>query len=404
MQKLEFYEESKLAEKEDRGIQFRSPVYNAALARHLHHVERAIYDHITNVDGTPVIAKGYSPLERGLILDAMAERFTNPRFMCIDHSRFDAHVNEHLLDEEHKTYLRLRAFNKELKRLLRWQRKTMGFSHGGIVYRAAAKRMSGDLNTALGNSLLNYAMLKAYLEYYGIDGSILLDGDDAVIVFEALPDGKELPSLAEFCENFGMKTECHTVDDIRLAEFCQCRVVYTREGPVMARNPRKVLDVLVKCPRKLDAERARGVLAASALGELMQAPGLPVISVAAAALCRYAGSKPMFVTPDEWGRFQTYKTTDIVTTVDDTARADFAFAWDIPLCDQFALEAYYQDLPGQEKPIELTQPKEKPLSFELWDDCQTFWAPTRAERWWRARWGIGKLLPPVDLASSYNCI
>lgn len=398
MQKLEFYDVEKLGGKEDRGIQFRSPTYNAALARHLHHIEKRFYARARNPDGTPKVAKGRSPLERGLILAAMCKRFSNPRFYLLDHSRFDAHVNPQLLEQEHRAYLRERGYNGELNWLLSQQMGTMGFSHGGIVYKTNGKRSSGDLNTGLGNTRLNLAMLEAYIESQReeigwFECSIFLDGDDSVIIVE---DSVELKGIERFMLELGMVTEVEVADCLEKAEFCQSRICWGSLGPVMVRNPRKVLDVLTKSPRWLDDKQRRGVLAASALGELMQAPGVPVLSVAASSLLTMACSLPRFTTPDAYERFMIYRTKQIVVEVDETMRESFAFAWDIEPQMQQAIEAYYQDMADActEMP-EIIPPKAKCKAedFETWDDVLLSDVDRRAEdAWWLRDYPIGLLV------------
>lgn len=393
MQKLEFYDVENIPIKEDRGIQYRSPVYNAALARHLHNVEPAIYRALLNQDGTPVVAKGFSPLERGLIIDAMASRFRDPMFVLADHSRFDAHVNMELLREEHRTYLRLRGYNRELRTLLHWQEKSKGVTRGGIRYHVTAKRMSGDLNTALGNSVLNWAMLQSFVDLHGLDVSIFLDGDDSLMICER----QELPDLAAHCLKYGMATTVEIVDDIHHAEFCQSRLIYTRQGPVMVRNPWKTLDVLTKCPRKVEPEwRAQGVLAATALGELMQAPAVPVICVAASVMARYAGETPIFITPDEWGRFSVYRTDTIIEDVDDTARVELERAWGMTISEQLAIEAHYRSFDKKGHPIRWPHAKQRVMEFDIWDDATSVYEPKGIVRWWRDRWDIALLLPSLD--------
>jgi len=394
MQKLEFYDVDKLQGKEDRGIQFRSPTYNAALARHLHYIEHRCYARARNPDGTPKIAKGRSPLERGLIMAAMCKRFNNPKFYLLDHSRFDAHVNEHLLRQEHKAYLRERGYNKELRELLNEQMGTMGFSHGGIVYKTRGKRSSGDLNTGLGNSRLNMAMLEAYLQFAECEKfSIFLDGDDSVIIVE---DDVELTGIEAFMLKLGMVTEVEVADCLEKAEFCQSRVCWGALGPVMVRNPLKVLDVLTKSPRFLDEKQRRGVLAASALGELMQAPGVPVLSVAASSLLTFACSLPRFTTPCAYERFMVYKTNNIVVEVDETMRESFDFAWDITPQLQMAIEEYYRDIADGATtmpPIVPPKSKCKAEDFETWDDVLVSSVDHRAENaWWLDEYPIGQLV------------
>lgn len=390
MQKLEFYREDVVEGKEDRGIQFRSTTYNAALVRHLLNVEHAVYAALKNKDGTPVILKGYSPLERGMIIAAGSKRFKNPQFACVDHSRFDAHVNLWLLRKEHQAYLRMRGYSKELAQLLSWQMESWGFSHGGIVYRIKGKRCSGDLNTALGNSMLNWAMLAAYLEVNHIDGNIYLDGDDSVIICEA----QDLPDIKEFMLNFGMESTVEIVNDLEQAEFCQSRIVWTHDGPVMCRNPLKVLDTLFKSPRKLQDAQMRGVLGASALCELKSSPGMPVITAAACAALSMAGGYASLSTPDAQGKYELLKATSLVTVVDETARVSFENAWGISVADQLALEEYYMSMCVDLPEIRIASAKNVPAGgFDVWDDCSGgYVAPAKPEAWWRSEWDVGRLV------------
>lgn len=395
MQKLEFYAADVLKKKEDRGIQFRSPTYNAALSRHLHHVEKRLYDRARNDDGTPQIAKGRSPLERGLILAAMAKSFSNPLFILMDHSRFDAHVNQWLLKQEHKFYLRVRKYHKELIQLLKWQEKNIGFSHGGICYRIKAKRASGDMNTGLGNSLLNLAMIRAWLEVHGITKyRIFLDGDDSVVIVEN-EHADKVSTIPPFMKDLGMVTEVETTNELEHAEFCQSRICWGEKGPVMVRNPFKTLDVLTKSPRVLDDVQARGVLAASALGELMQAPGVPILAPAAASLLTFSGGVPRFTTPDAYERYLVYRAERVVPVVDHQMRESFEFAWGISIPDQHAAEAYYVEIgrPAQNIPT-VRHPRIKDVEFySIWDDVQYFEPPSPNEdSWWKREWPIGELL------------
>lgn len=394
MQKLEFYAVDKLKTKEDRGIQFRSPTYNAALARQLHNIEKRLYARARNDDGTPQIAKGRSPLERGIILAAMTKEFAKPLFILMDHSRFDAHVNAKLLKQEHKFYLRARRYHKELVWLLKQQEANIGFSHGGIVYRTTAKRASGDMNTGLGNSLLNLAMIRSWLAKNRIRKyRIFLDGDDSVVIIEDVHRDC-VGSISSHMLNLGMVTEVEVTNELEHAEFCQSRICWGSLGPVMVRNPFKTLDVLTKSPRVLDDVQSRGVLAASALGELMQAPGVPIIAPAASRLLTFSGGNPRFTTPDAYERFLVYRAEKVIPLVDDLMRESFEFAWGITIPDQMAAEAYYDDMCPPTNVIPTVKPpKCKELGgFLIWDDVQLADTKVKEDAWWRKEWPIGDLL------------
>nr|WKV33669.1 MAG: RNA-dependent RNA polymerase [Riboviria sp.] len=389
MQKLEFYREDKIELKEDRGIQFRSTTYNAALVRHLFNVEHAVYNKLRNGDGTPVILKGYSPLERGLILAAGRKRFKDPIFVAIDHSRFDAHVNPWLLKQEHQAYLRMRGFNKELIQLLKMQEGGYGFSDGGIVYKIKGKRCSGDLNTALGNCILNWAMLKSYLDFHGIDASIYLDGDDSVLIMER----RDVPDVKEFMRAFGMESTVDITDDFEQCEFCQSRIVWGSDGPVLCRNPYKVIDTLFKSARKLNPKQQKLVLGASALCELKTSFRMPVITAAARAALSMSGGIAGLNTPDLQGKWELLSTTDLDLTVDEGARESFAFAWGISVAEQHALEEYYNSMTLPVQLISVKMPKNVPTEpFDVWDDLAGTFVHQHddgPERWWLKEYALG---------------
>lgn len=394
MQKLEFYDEDKLEVKEDRGIQFRSTTYNAALARFLHFSEKRFYQRARNPDGTPQVAKGRSPIERGLILAGMVKSFSHPKFLLMDHSRFDAHVSPEVLAEEHKGYKREHHYDPELCFLLDQQMGTMGFSRGGIVYRTRGKRSSGDINTGGGNSRINLACIKSWLASIQCEQhAIFLDGDDSVVIVE---DDVDTSTVTSHMLALGFVTEVEIVYDLEDAEFCQSKVVWGQLGPTMVRNPLKVLDVLTKSPRILNPVQSRSVLAASALGELMQAPGVPVLAPAAASLVTVAGGEIKFLTPDQLGRFEVYRTDRIQPEVDDTMRAGFERAWGITIPEQHALESHYKQMAdgiADIPPIIPPKSKCKVESYELWDDIEEPLEEPRDENpWWLADHPLGQFV------------
>lgn len=276
MPKLELYEEEKILVKEDRGIQYRSTQYNAALARQLWNIEhRLIHLH----DGpNRMVMKGLQPDERFRHILCGTETFKDPVFFLLDHSRFDAHVNPALLALEHSVYRYCRRGNPELKRLLRWQEKNCGYSFGGIKYAIKGKRMSGDVNTSLGNTILNLCMLRAWLRHHRVRGKIFLDGDDSVVVVER-EASVGLRDFAGFFEKLGMVTEGEMVEDFWKVEFCQSRPVWI-DGQVRAcRDPLKVISTVGICAGSHDDQTMREIVAATCKCEFaLNGMNMPVVS------------------------------------------------------------------------------------------------------------------------------
>jgi hypothetical protein len=233
MQKLELHPVEKLAGKADRAIQFRTVAFNAALSQFLKPVEHYLFAG-TSYQGGRWCAKGLTTTQRALLLLDHSHAFKDPIFVLADHKTFDAHFNKRLIRECHRFYKKLWNYEVELCRLLECQVNNRGRTTGGIRYRVKGTRMSGDVDTALGNSIGNFGMLAAWLG--NEDARIMLDGDDSVIVMERSTLSR-LPDMADFMLNFGMRTIFEVTDKISEAEFCQARIVMGPTGPYYCGNP-----------------------------------------------------------------------------------------------------------------------------------------------------------------------
>lgn len=279
MQKLELYEESSLPLKENRTIQYRGVAFNAAVSRYLHVVEHRLMHCVgTNRSGVPFCAKGRTVQQRAVQLLAMGQGFEKPWYISLDHSRFDAHVNVNLLKAEHSVYNWCASYSRELASLLKKQLYNVGYTRGGIKYSAKGKRMSGDVNTSLGNTVLNYAMLSSYLELSGVKGEILLDGDDSVLIVES-HDRHKLLNVDVFMHRLGMKTIVEgETGDITQVEFCQAKVVMGPYGPYFCPNPKKQLATLCISPEVRGPDTAYSVFRASILCALHASPSMPMMA------------------------------------------------------------------------------------------------------------------------------
>ncbi|UHR49843.1 MAG: RNA-dependent RNA polymerase [Fushun naranga aenescens tombus-like virus 1] len=218
-----------------RCIQYRNKRYCLRLATYLHPIEEHCYAAVDWTD-TPIFSKGRNLKQRGADLHGKWNSFVKPLALLLDHSKFDAHVTLQLLNMEHKFY---RACNdsQELKDLLSGQLLNKGRTKNGTTYTTKATRMSGDQNTGLGNSLINYAMLSAFAKHFDLKHSIYVDGDDSVIIIEN--EGKHYD--LKYFEQFGMKTKGSSTTEFSQVEFCQTRPVELDAGWTMVRNPYRLL-------------------------------------------------------------------------------------------------------------------------------------------------------------------
>lgn len=203
--------------KAPRAIQYRSPEFNLLIASYLKPIE----EHIYNLPGRPIV-KGLTNVERGQrIFDAWCAK-KNPIAIMLDHSKFDSTVTKEHLALLHRLYLKFNR-SKLFKKLLKKQIKNTGYSRGGIKYKVIGTRMSGDFDTALGNSLLNYFTLYSL---FGEEAEYVIDGDDSVLIMERSAWVKYKHRLDHF-RKFGFTTKFETTTELEGVEFCQLRMLAT---------------------------------------------------------------------------------------------------------------------------------------------------------------------------------
>lgn len=224
-----------------RAIQYRATPFTARLARFLLPLEHKLYDiMLPDNHNYRVFAKGRNARDRALDLRRAFDHYDRPYVYLVDHSKFDSSVNAEHIKACHKVYCAINK-SRELKFLLDKQIKNNGSTRNGIKYTCIARRMSGDADTALGNSLINYFVLR-YV--FGDEAIIYLDGDDSVVF---LPRAcLTMSRLAE--TGFESKWEC--VRSFEMIEFCQSKPSYV-DGWVMLREPIRALSRSVwKCGKR----------------------------------------------------------------------------------------------------------------------------------------------------------
>lgn len=224
-----------------RMIQARDPRYNLHLARYLRGIEHSVYG--LKRGGLPVIVKCKNPRQRAELLFARWKQFDRPVCFSLDASRWDKHVNIDVLRVEHNFYRQWYPAEIELDRLLRWQERNRCVTSNGVRYVVNGGRMSGDMNTALGNCLLMVAMIHAAMRGLGIkDYQIIDDGDDCLVLteehnYELL--NAELPRIfLTYGQELKIENVARHPQDV---VFCQSKLTLGADGWTFARNWRKVL-------------------------------------------------------------------------------------------------------------------------------------------------------------------
>ena len=269
-----------------RMIQARGLRYNVMLAMYLRPIEHRIYK-IRSRLGHRIIAKGLNQVERACEIKSIWDEFRKPVAFSLDASRWDKHVDLDVLRVEHEVY---KGFCSDpfFDMLLKAQEVNYCSTRGGVRWKAVGKRMSGDMNTALGNCLLAVAMALAARDMLGVPFEIFDDGDDCLLFCEYEHRGylrDRLPGVyLHFGQELKLENEAHTLEDV---VFCQAKPVYTNSSLRMVRNWRKVLSHGTSGVKHWNNPKlVRPMLKAVGSCELALNPGVPILQEYALALIR----------------------------------------------------------------------------------------------------------------------
>lgn len=245
------YEKTDFTRKSDpvpRVISPRDPRYNVMVGRYLRPIEERIFHSLAGLfEGQRTVFKGMNAVESGSAMLRLWNGFRNPVAVGLDASRFDQHVSLDALKWEHSQYpkcFRRAKWKRKLSRLLAMQCRndcTGRCEDGELHYVKEGGRMSGDMNTSLGNCILMCCMIKQYSLDKGVRTLLANNGDDCVVFMEACDLGKFSDGLDSwFLEmGFNMTVEA-PVYDFEKIEFCQTQPVRYGDATqyVMTRNPK----------------------------------------------------------------------------------------------------------------------------------------------------------------------
>jgi hypothetical protein len=331
-----------------RVIQPRDPRYNVEVGVYLRPLEHDVYRAVASVFGGPTVMKGYSAEGVASELRSMWDGFAQPVALGLDASRFDQHVRPEMLAWEHSVYVSCfqRDCRARLAWLLRGQIHNRGYlqaSDGRIKYKVHGSRMSGDMNTALGNCLIMCALVWTLAKERGVRVRLANNGDDCVVVLEKRDYSTFRRELEAWFHDFGFKMKVEEPAYVfEHIEFCQSRPVFDGRGWIMVRNPHTSLSKDACCVVKDYGWGPAARLWLGAVGEcgLAMTGGIPVLQEYYSAFLRHAeGRRRDLTVVSETGMAMLSRgCTRRYTDISDDARVSFWLAFGVSPTQQRAYE------------------------------------------------------------------
>lgn len=228
-----------------------SPEANLETGRFVKPMEALLCKAIAKVAGFTVVLKGMNASQVGQTISEHWEAMGgtgNCVAVGIDAERFDRSVGVQALEFEHTHYPPLLADpadRKYLRWLLSWQLRAKCFGRtreGTVKYELEGTRLSGVINTGLGNCILASECCMAYCQEKKIPFRLANNGDDCVFFIHK----RDLPvfsaGLKEWFLDMGfiMAVEA-PVYELEEVVFCQSQPVYDGRSWTMVRDPRSAL-------------------------------------------------------------------------------------------------------------------------------------------------------------------
>lgn len=337
--------------KPPRSIQFRTPEFNLLLASYLKPYEHGMYESLKSPIGLRCVAKGMNNVQRAENLVEASKSFRRPVYFGADHSKFDSSIRKVHLKWLHRQYKRS-IKHRALKTLLKLMIKNRCKSKNGIKYVVEGTRMSGDFDTALGNTLINFLVLTTALG--DIKHHLLIDGDDSVLIVEQDDADGLLEHIIYHCHRMGFQTKIDKFDTLHEVEFCQSKLLPS-DPPRFSRNPRRALSNYTLTIKDYQGDARLRYLAGVGKGELAASAGVPIMQAYALSRAK-ASDKPMDI---EELRV-AYGVVDKPIEICHQTRVYFEAQWGITIDQQLRVESmlttptrvsnaellkYYCDLP-----------------------------------------------------------
>lgn len=334
------------AYKHARWINGREDSYKVKVGPFVKLIEDVIYDHVDPEFGMLVFAKHIPVVERPnavmrMVVEA-AQMYGN------DFESFESHFNimRYCVELMMQCWVaqHVDGFDLFLRAILEGQMVPSECENKLIQWMTEVRRMSGEMSTSVGNGFFNYITMKFIGEESGCKLTVLVEGDDAVIVI------RQGDIDHDVVRRLGLKLKLDHQPELNLASFCgQVFDEYDRRVIV---DPLKVLGTTQWGPSSLAGASVRTrmrYLRCKALSLAHSNRGCPVVQEYAQLLLRVTRGhdvRAMMKSKhfDAWHRDRFTQITGEVVPVEvsDRSRLVMERVFRVPMTVQVALERMFQ--------------------------------------------------------------
>jgi hypothetical protein len=339
-----------------RVVSPRSPEYNIEVGRYTRAVEKLIYKALDTLFGHPTVIKGYNATYTAKILREKFNMFKNPVCIGLDAKRFDQHVSKQALQFEHDVYLTcfpIKKHKRQLSKLLSWQltNDCVGYCPDGkLKYRVDGCRMSGDMNTGLGNTVLMCTSVHQYAQNISVTIQLANNGDDCVVIMERDDLLKFTQHINKFFLTLGFTMVVEEpVYKFEQIEFCQTHPVFLGPGPddyIMVRHPKLAIAKDTTCLKNWTTPKMHlGWLHAVGTGGLAMTGGIPIFQDFYSKYLEYGKIWKKVGQVQGWGVRKLSEGLNLHYKMPTPeTRASFYYAFGVTPDEQLCIEKFYRNV------------------------------------------------------------
>jgi hypothetical protein len=285
-----------------RAIQFMGPRGGLALARHVKPFEHWFIGtkgpKRAGLGRTRLMAKGLTQRGQAELLYAKMRQFCRPRVYSMDASSFDCHCRRFVLRCVHLMYKAFLGPDAEVAWISKQTLTNVVFGTGGFTYKVDGRRMSGHMDTGVGNAVIALMLTTGIMADLGVAKfDVLNNGDDQLLIVEEGTLDVAAFNTAFRAVGFEMKAElCATVHE---AEFCRAKVVECFDGPRFVRLPMRALATMFTSHEHYGGRDALAYVKATALCSAYVHRGEPMMGPLASKVLDLVKGYPL---PGDWAR------------------------------------------------------------------------------------------------------
>lgn len=280
--KLFMKDETYMEFKQGRGIYAREDVAKCYFGPFFKAIESQIYYDPSTGEGIKHFIKHIPVDERAAYImeEVFMEGFRN---VCTDYSSLEAHFDADFMENcEFILYDHLLGSNPWGRTALEIMREVL---QGNNVVQSKllsciikACRMSGEMNTSLGNGWSNLVLFSLWCHESGVDMIGVIEGDDGLF---SIPPHISVPT-PEFFKTWGCLIKIDIHEEISRASFCG--LVFDPQDKCIVSDPFKILLNFGYASKRYSSSKntkLKALLRAKAMSTLVQYHGCPIVSALA---------------------------------------------------------------------------------------------------------------------------